>query len=138
MRRGSSPHPISLASGVMPDASPLQAVRAAAAAGFDAVGLWLDMACWNAQRTRDVRRALADADLPLLDIEVLWIRPGALDPDHLRALDVAVELGVANALFVSSDPDRAATARRFSALCEHAAATRRWLAAVPSALQGAA
>lgn len=121
MTRGSSLHPISLAAGVVPDASPLQCVQAADAAGFDAVGLWLDLETWTPQTTRAVKAALHAAGLPLLDVEVLWIRPGPLDPAHLRALDIGLELGAANALVVSADPDQGATAEKFAALCAHVA-----------------
>lgn len=111
---------ISLASGVVPDATPLQTVQAAAAAGFDAVGIWIDLATWTAQTTREVRRAVLDSGLRILDAEVIWIKPGPADPDHLRVIEIAVEIGAANVLVVSSDPDRLATTEKFVALCEHA------------------
>ena len=112
--------PLSLASGVLPDATPLQAVQAAAAAGFDAVGIWIELATWTQQTTRDVRRAVRDNGLRVLDAEVIWIRPGPADPDHLRAIDIAAEIGAANVLVVSSDPDLSATTEKFVRLCEHA------------------
>lgn len=118
-----SQHPISLASGVVPDATPLQTVRAAAAAGFDAVGLWFDAATWSVDTTRDVRTELAGSGLHLLDLEVLWLRPGAPDPSHHQLLDVALELGARNVLVVSADPDRATVAERYAALCDRAAGT---------------
>lgn len=111
---------LSLASGVVPEATPLQTVQAAAAAGFDAVGLWIEPAKWSAQTTREVRQAIGDGGLQLLDAEVIWIKPGPANPDHLRAIDIAAELGAANVLVVSSDPDAAATAEKFVQLCEHA------------------
>lgn len=111
---------ISLASGVMPEATPLQTVQAAGAAGFDAVGIWIEPAKWTAQTTREVRQAVRDNGLQLLDAEVIWLRPGPANPDHLRAIDIAAEIGAANVLVVSSDPDAAATASKFAELCEHA------------------
>jgi sugar phosphate isomerase/epimerase len=111
---------LSLASGVLPEASPLQTVQAAAAAHFDAVGLWIDVATWTPRTTREVRQAVADSGLQVLDAEVLWLRLGPANPDHLHALDIAAELGAANVLVVSSDPDAGATAEKFIALCEHA------------------
>jgi sugar phosphate isomerase/epimerase len=98
----------------------LQTVQAAAAAGFDAVGIWIEPAQWSPQTTREVRRAVSDNGLRVLDAEVIWIRPGPLDPGHLRAIDIAAEIGAANVLVVSSDPDRAATTDKFVRLCEHA------------------
>ncbi len=116
------PHLLSLASGVLPEATPLQTVQAAAASGFDAVGLWIDMATWTAQTTREVRRATRDSGLQVLDAEVIWLRPGEDNPDHLKAIDIAAEVGAANVLVVSSDPQPAATVAKFVALCEHARA----------------
>lgn len=112
---------LSLASGVMPDATPLQTVDAAAAAGFDHVGLWIDVASWTTATTRAVRAALRASGLGLLDAEVLWIRPGLANPDHLRAIDIAAELGARNVLVVSSDPDYGATLAKYVQLCGHAA-----------------
>lgn len=111
---------LSLASGVIPEATPLQTVLAAAASGFDAVGIWIDLASWTPQTTREVRDAARDNGLRVLDAEVIWLRPGSGNPDHLRALDVAAEIGAANVLVVSSDPDSDATLEKFIALCEHA------------------
>jgi len=111
---------LSLASGVVPEATPLQTVQAAAAAGFDAVGLWIEPAKWTAQTTREVRQAVSDSGLQVLDAEVIWLKPGAANPEHLRAIDIAAELGAANVLVVSSDPDAKATAEKFVQLCEHA------------------
>lgn len=116
------PQLLSLASGVLPEATPLQTVQAAAASGFDAVGLWIDLATWTRQTTREVRQALAESGLTVLDAEVIWLRPGPANPDHLRALDIAAEVGAANVLVVSSDPDAEATTEKFIALCAHARA----------------
>jgi len=113
---------LSLASGVLPEATPLQTVQAAAASGFDAVGLWIDTATWTPQTTREVRQASRDSGLQVLDAEVLWLRPGPGNPGHLQAIDIAAEIGAANVLVVSSDPDVAATVAKFVALCEHARA----------------
>lgn len=110
---------ISLASGVLPEFSAVETVNAAAEAGFDAVGIWVDMAEWGAASTSGVKRRLEDTGLPALDVEVVWIKPGPLDPDHLRIIDVGSELGARNVLVVSSDPDEGATRAKFAALCEH-------------------
>ncbi|MEX6725435.1 sugar phosphate isomerase/epimerase family protein [Parapedomonas caeni] len=116
-----NPWPIALASGVLPEFSPVATVEAAAAAGFDGVGLWFEAADWTAATTRAVRAALAATGMPALDIEVVWLKPGADDPEHFRLLDVGAELGARNVLTVSSDPDRGATVAKFARLCEHAA-----------------
>jgi len=111
---------ISLASGVLPEFGPVDIVRAAAAAGFDAVGLWVEPAEWTGSTTSDVRAALADSGLPLLDVEVAWLKPGASPDDHKRIIDIGAGLGAQNLLCVSSDPDMAATADWLASLCRHA------------------
>lgn len=113
-------NPIALASGVVPEAGPLETVLAAAAGGFDAVGLWVDAGQWNAATTSELRSALADTSLPLLDVEVIWLKPDSSLDDHRRVIDIGAALGAANVLCVSSDPDHGATADRLAALCRHA------------------
>lgn len=113
-------NPIALASGVVPEASALETVLAAAAGGFDAVGLWVEAGDWTAATTREVRSALADTGLPLLDVEVVWLKPDSCLDDHRRVIDIGAALGAANVLCVSSDPDHGATADRLAALCRHA------------------
>lgn len=113
-------HKLSLASGVLPEFGAADVVEAAAAAGFDAAGLWVDPAEWSAQDTRETRAALARTGMPVLDVEVVWIKPGSALDDHRRVIDVGAELGAANVLCVSSDPDHGATADKLAALCRHA------------------
>jgi sugar phosphate isomerase/epimerase len=113
-------HAISLASGVLPEFGPVAIVEAAGAAGFDAVGLWVEPGEWTAQTTRETRAALAVTGLPVLDVEVVWIKPDSSLDEHRRVLDVGMELGARNVLCVSSDPDHGATAAKLAALCAHA------------------
>lgn len=112
-------NPVSLASGVMPDAPAPEVVRAAAAGGFDMVGLWIDPGEWSAADTRNTRAALALTGMPILDVEVIWLKPDTTLDDHRRILDVGAELGAANALCVSSLADPLGTAEQLRALCEH-------------------
>jgi sugar phosphate isomerase/epimerase len=114
-------HLVSLASGVLPEFTPVQMAAAAAGSGFEAVGLWVETDKWDAGVTRDIRRIVADAGLIVLDAEVIWIRPGPLDPDHLRIVDIAAEVDARNLLVVSSDPELDATAEKLGALVDHAA-----------------
>ncbi|WP_295637211.1 sugar phosphate isomerase/epimerase [Novosphingobium sp.] len=112
--------PISLASGVVPEFGALETVQAAAAGGFDAVGLWVEPGEWTAATTRDVRAELAASGLPLLDVEVIWLKPDSSMDDHRRVIDIGAELGAANVLCVSSDPDHGRTAARLAELCRYA------------------
>ena len=113
-------NPISLASGVVPDHGPVETVRAARVGGFDAVGLWVEPAEWTDETTRDARTALADARLPLLDVEVIWLKPDDDEALHRKLIDVGAELGAANVLCVSSHPDPATTITALTRLCRHA------------------
>ena len=113
-------NPLSLASGVVPEFGPVETIRAAAAGGFDAVGLWIEPETWTDATTRDCRHALADSGLALLDVEVIWLKPDSSMHDHRRTIDIGAALGAANVLCVSSDPDHGATAARLAELCRHA------------------
>lgn len=109
-----------MASGIMPEASPLQLVEAAAQAGFDYGGMWVEPSDWTDGTTREVKSALRQAGLPLIDVEVVWIKPGPPDPLHSRIVDIGMELGARNVLCVSSDPDRGATRDKLALLAAQA------------------
>ena len=111
---------ISFASGIVPECGPLETIRAAATGGFDAVGLWIEPPKWDAGTKREAKAALGGSGLDLLDVEVVWLKPGAADPDHFRCIDIGAELGAENLLVVSSDPDMGANAAKLNALCAHA------------------
>lgn len=113
-------HPLSLASGALPEFGAVDVIEAAAAAGFDAAGLWVDPAEWTARHTREAEAALAANGLPALDVEVVWIRPDTTLDDHRRVIDVGARLGAANVLCVSSHPDPGVTVSALRALCRHA------------------
>lgn len=114
---------ISLAAGIMPEATPAQLIEAAAASDFDFGGMWAERETWTPATTRAVRQQAADAGVQLLDLEVAWIMPGAPDPWLTELVDIAAELGARNLLCVSSDPDMAATTAKFQALVDRATGT---------------
>ncbi len=111
---------IALASGVVPEFGPVETIRAAVTAGFDAVGLWAEPETWTAATLRETTAALAGSGLDLIDVEVIWIKPDSDLAMHKRTIDIGAELGAKHVLCVSSDPDMGATAARLAALCEHA------------------
>jgi sugar phosphate isomerase/epimerase len=115
-------HPIAMASGILPEALPLELVEAAASAEFDYGGMWIEPSTWTEATTRAVATRLRDTGLKLLDVEVVWIKPGPPDPDHLRIVDIGAELGARNVLCVSSDPDRNATRDKLGLLVERGTA----------------
>ncbi len=112
-------HLISLAAGVMPEFSPQQTVAAAAASGWPGVGIWYDPDTWTPATTIEVRDRAADAGLVLLDIEVVWLKPGPDDPAHFAAIDAGAAIGARNVLVVSSEPDPGDTADKLGRLVEH-------------------
>lgn len=111
---------ISLASGVLPEFSPGETAAAAVAAGWPAVGIWVDPATWTSAIAADVRRRTSDAELVVLDVEVVWLKPGDDDPGHFRIVDAGAAIGARNVLVVSSDTP-AATAAKLARLVDHAA-----------------
>lgn len=112
---------ISLASGVLPEFSPIETARAAVAAGWPAVGIWVEPATWTNAVAAEVRACIADAGIVALDVEVVWLKPGDDDPDHFRIIDAGAAIGAHNMLVVSSDPDDGATAAKLGRLQAHAA-----------------
>ena len=112
---------LSLASGVLPEFSPVQTAAAAVAADWPAVGIWVDPAIWTAAVAAEVRARTADAGISVLDVEVVWLKPGADDPDHFRIIDAGAAIGARNVLVVSSDPDPQATSAKLARLSRHAA-----------------
>ena len=102
----------------MPDHGPVETSAAAVEAGFDMAGVWVETAGWTAATTRAVRRALGG--LPVLDAEYIRLAPGPPDPEHLRLIDIGAELGAANVLLISTDPDDGATAAKLAELAAYA------------------
>lgn len=114
---------VSLAAGVLPEATPAQLVEAAACGGFDMGGMWAERETWTPATTRAVRRQCGEAGVRLLDLEVAWIMPGPPDPWLTELVEIAAELGAGNLLCVSSDPDMAATVAKFQAMVDRAQGT---------------
>lgn len=112
---------LSLAAGVLPEFTPPEMAAAAVAAGWPAVGIWVDPATWTDSIAAEVRARTADAGITVLDVEVIWLKPGPDDPDHFRIIDAGAAIGARNVLAVSSDPDGDAAAAKLGRLVDHAA-----------------
>ena len=111
---------LSLAAGTVPELSPVETVRVAAAAGWPATGLWYDADSWTPTVTADVRRALDDTGLVALDLEPVFITPAG---DHGDALvDTAAEVGARHVLVVGLGTDDATGIDRLGTLGARAAA----------------
>lgn len=114
---------ISLCARVVPELSPAQAIDAAVAAGYGAVGFAFDdTADLDQPLARDLRTRLADSPIECLDVNVIRIKPGPDNPAHFRFIDRAADIGAKHVLVVSQDPDQGSATEKFSALCTHAAA----------------
>lgn len=113
---------ISLAAGVVQEFSPAEIVHAAAAAGFNATGIWCEPDNWTNDTTVAVKKALAEHDIVPLDIEVVWLQPGEPLDAHDKFIDIALEVGARNVLCVSSETDDQHTAQRLRHLCERSGA----------------
>jgi sugar phosphate isomerase/epimerase len=115
-------HLLSLAAGTVLDTDAPGTILAAAAAGFDASGVWVEVDHWNDAITAAVRRRLDDTGLIALDAEVIRIKPDGDLSTGLRLIDIAAAIGARFVLCISEDPDLSRTAERFAMLCEHGAA----------------
>lgn len=115
-------HILSLAAGTLPEFQTEQVAHAAGRAGFKHCGFTIEPEKWDAAALRATKAAIADHDLSILDVEVIWIAEGGqLTDDHKRIIEVGLELGAANVLVVSAEPDKDRTAEAIHRLCEWAA-----------------
>lgn len=110
---------LSLAAGTVLDLAPADAVDAAAAAGFRAVGLWFDPETWTDATTRAVAARLGATGITALDIEPVILGRGSDAGERLVA--AAAELGVANILVASGPASLRDVVDRLGALAECAA-----------------
>ncbi|WP_164088944.1 TIM barrel protein [Sphingorhabdus sp. YGSMI21] len=115
-------HILSLAAGTLPEFQPEEVAHAAGHAGFNHVGFTIEPETWTAESMRATRAAIRTHDLSVLDVEVVWIAEGGkLTDDHKLIIDTGMELGAANILVVSAEPDQGRTAEALHQLCEWAA-----------------
>jgi sugar phosphate isomerase/epimerase len=125
------PNLLSLAPLTINDAAPLELIDAAAAGGFDAVGLRIigppgtdptTPIVGDAALIRAIKQRLADRGVGFFAATGVWLWP-ELDVAGLdRELATAAELGASWFLAAGYDPDTARLSDNFTALCEAAAA----------------
>lgn len=115
-------HILSLAAGTLPEFQPEEVAHAAGRAGFNHVGFTIEPGTWTPETRRATLDAIRTHDLSVLDAEVIWIPEGGkLADDHRLLIDAGIDLGAANILVVSSEPDHGRTADALHQLCEWAA-----------------
>jgi sugar phosphate isomerase/epimerase len=115
---------------------PLEYIDALVQAGYDGIGLRIYASpgvnyesvtqpiVGNAPVMREVKRALANSGLMLLDVLSYYIRPNFDLQRMLPSLEFSAELGFPYALAIADDPDWNRQRDNFAALCDAAAALK--------------
>jgi sugar phosphate isomerase/epimerase len=129
------------------DADPLALIDAAAAGGFEAIGLrivppfsteTIVEVVGDAGLQGRIKRRLRDAGIGLLDVEAIWLKPDT----QVSALKPALETGAALAaryvLTIAFDDDEARLLDNFGALCAaaHSCGLRTMLEFIPYSVLG--
>ena len=120
---------IALSPPTLPDTPPIEYVEAAAAAGYDAVGLRLARSplfafhpvVGNAPLIRELKLVLAGSGLSVLDILTFYLQPATDLGAFAPALELGAELGARYALVAGDDPDWARLRDRTARFCDAAA-----------------
>ncbi|MBN9888566.1 sugar phosphate isomerase/epimerase family protein [Salipiger abyssi] len=116
----------SLAFLTVAELTPPEAVRVAAEAGYDLVGLRLLPAgtdgpyplLTDPAMLKETRAALRDTGLQVADIEIIRITPEFRAADTLPFLERGAELGARNILTAGYDPDPARMTDSYGAFCD--------------------
>lgn len=112
------------------DCTPEQAIRAAAAAGYDRVGLRLLPATseepdypllYSKRMLVDVLSMLDDYQISVGEIELVRLGTSSSMKSLEQLLERAAELGAHDLVVVNDDPIKSRFSERFSELCERAA-----------------
>ena len=114
----------------MLDATPPELVRAAAAAGFNAVCVRLFPTMVGERQhpmigetpmMRETLGLLADNGLKVLDIEAIWLKPETLPSAYVSGFEAAARLGAKVIQSIGADPDEARLTDNYAGLCAAAA-----------------
>jgi sugar phosphate isomerase/epimerase len=120
----------SLAFLTLQDCGPLEAIRAAAAAGFQRIGLRLLPATAREEAyplltdnrlLADVLAALADTGLRVGDVELVRLGPASRIDSYERFLERAGQLSASHIILVNDDMEQERFCDNLGALCERAA-----------------
>jgi len=113
----------------LPDAPPIEFVEAAAAAGYDAVGLRLARSplfpfypvVGNAPLIRELKLILASSGMSVLDILTFYLQPTTDVAAFAPALELGAELGARHALVAGDDADWTRLRGNMGRFCDLAA-----------------
>lgn len=109
------------------DASPLELIDAAAAGGFDSIGLRIvaPMATdkivpviGREGLIRQIEERLADTGIDVLDAEAVWLGPDTDVTTYVAAFETAARLKAKHFLVVGNDPDESRVIDRFARFCQ--------------------
>jgi sugar phosphate isomerase/epimerase len=120
---------IALSPPTLPDTPPIEYVEAAAAAGYDAVGLRLARSplfpyhpiVGDARLIRELKLVLASSGLSVLDVLSFYLQPDTDLDAFAPALELGAELGARYALVAGDDADWARLRDRTGRFCDMAA-----------------
>ena len=115
---------IALAALTCIELAPPELVSAAAAAGYDCVGLRLIPVAGQTLRPfeqRELERRLADTGVSVMDVEVFRLSPDTRIADFEPTLAIAARLRATELLVHGADPEEARLVDSFGALCDLAA-----------------
>jgi sugar phosphate isomerase/epimerase len=141
------PRLLSLAHLTVLDADPLALIDAAAAGGFDAVGLrivppfvteTIVPVVGDSDLQRRIKQRLRGAGVTLLDIEAIWLKPDSNIEEIKPALETGAELGAKYVLTIAFDDDTARLTDNFGKLCAaaHGCGLRTMLEFIPYSVLG--
>jgi sugar phosphate isomerase/epimerase len=100
----------------MVDIPMVQAVSAAARAGWPTCGIWFDPDVWTDAGEREIRRRVDDTGVVILDVEPIIVGPVPDVTDRL--IDAAAALGARFVLFTSRVGDWSLVVERFGRACD--------------------
>ena len=120
---------IALSPPTLPDTQPIEYVEAAAAAGYDAVGLRLSPSplfpyhpiVGNAPLIRELKLILASSGLSVLDMLTFYLQPETDIDAFAPALELGAELGARYAVVAGDDADWARLRGHMGRFCDLAA-----------------
>ena len=109
----------------------LEYIDAASQAGFEAIGMrffrspglryGFDPVVGDASRMRDVKHALADSGMELLEVLSYYLQPQMDIESMLPSLEFAAQLGASYALLIGDDPEWARMVDNFGEFCDRIA-----------------
>jgi sugar phosphate isomerase/epimerase len=124
-------NPLTLAAPALANATPLELVNAAAAAGFAGVGLRIAPSRVRDQPFHpvvgqppliaDIRRRLADGPLQVLELYSFYLTPDFDFAAFHAAMEVGAELGARYAVVLGYDSNRSRACETFARMCDIAA-----------------